>query len=391
VRRSIKYGLYAAVLAGVLGSTIAWASVDKTVTVQVDGQSTQLHTVASSVKGALADAGYQVGPHDIVAPPLTSSVHSGAKIVLERGRMLRLTVDGSERDVWVTSATVQEALQDLGYESADLYTVSRDKRLPLTPTDVTLATEKSITLTQGTNVQQLTTTDVFVGELLNELGITLGPDDIVTPTANEKIVAGANVVVKRTTNTTVTASVPIPFTVTQSADPTLTKGTTKVTTTGKDGVASVVYAVVLVDGVETGRTVVSSTTITPPTTQTEKVGSKAPAAATPAPAAAPIVVDPGSAQAIAQQMALARGWGADQFSCLVQMWSRESGWRVNASNGGSGAYGIPQALPGSKMAAFGADWQTNPATQIAWGLSYIAGRYSTPCGAWSSWQANGWY
>jgi hypothetical protein len=72
------------------------------------------------------------------------------------------------------------------------------------------------------------------------------------------------------------------------------------------------------------------------------------------------------------------------------MWNRESGWRVNAANG-SGAYGIPQALPGSKMAAFGADWQTNPRTQIEWGLSYISGRYGTPCGAWSSWQAQGWY
>jgi resuscitation-promoting factor RpfB len=90
-------------------------------------------------------------------------------------------------------------------------------------------------------------------------------------------------------------------------------------------------------------------------------------------------------------MLLARGWGADQFECLLQLWGHESGWRVNAQNSGSGAYGIPQALPGSKMAAFGADWQTNPATQIAWGLSYISGRYSTPCGAWSSWQANGWY
>jgi uncharacterized protein YabE (DUF348 family) len=147
VRRSMKYGLYAAVLAGVLGSTIAWASVDKTVTVEVDGQSTQLHTVASSVKGALADAGYKVGSHDIVAPPLNSGVPGGGTIVLERGRLLRLTIDGSERDVWVTSPTVQSALQDLGYESADLYAVSRDKRLPLTPTDLTLATMKSVTLT----------------------------------------------------------------------------------------------------------------------------------------------------------------------------------------------------------------------------------------------------
>jgi len=72
------------------------------------------------------------------------------------------------------------------------------------------------------------------------------------------------------------------------------------------------------------------------------------------------------------------------------MWGHESGWRVNAANP-SGAYGIPQALPGDKMASYGADWQTNPTTQIKWGLDYIGGRYSTPCGAWSFWQSNGYY
>ena len=101
--------------------------------------------------------------------------------------------------------------------------------------------------------------------------------------------------------------------------------------------------------------------------------------------------DPGTAQAIGYDMVLARGWGADQFSCLVALWNRESGWNVYASNAGSGAYGIPQAMPGSKMASVGADWQTNPATQITWGLNYIQGRYGTPCGWWSAFQRQGWY
>ncbi|MDR1513921.1 MAG: lytic transglycosylase domain-containing protein, partial [Propionibacteriaceae bacterium] len=77
--------------------------------------------------------------------------------------------------------------------------------------------------------------------------------------------------------------------------------------------------------------------------------------------------------------------------CLKSLWERESGWRYNASNPYSGAYGIPQALPGSKMASAGADWRTNPETQIIWGLGYIAGRYSTPCGAWSFFQSHNWY
>lgn len=102
------------------------------------------------------------------------------------------------------------------------------------------------------------------------------------------------------------------------------------------------------------------------------------------------VPNPGTAQEIALQMLTARGWGADQYACLVSLFNRESGWNVYAANS-SGAYGIPQALPGSKMASAGADWATNPATQIAWGLSYITGRYQTPCGAWAHSQAIGWY
>ena len=100
--------------------------------------------------------------------------------------------------------------------------------------------------------------------------------------------------------------------------------------------------------------------------------------------------NPTAAQAIARDMLAQRGWGDDQFGCLVELWNHESGWNVYASNP-SGAYGIPQALPGSKMATAGDDWQTNPATQISWGLGYISGRYGTPCGAWDTFSAQGWY
>ena len=100
---------------------------------------------------------------------------------------------------------------------------------------------------------------------------------------------------------------------------------------------------------------------------------------------------PGGAQATARGMLAGYGWGDDQFSCLVSLWNRESGWNVHAYNSGSGAYGIPQALPGSKMGSAGADWQNNAATQISWGLGYISGRYGSPCGAWGHSQSTGWY
>jgi murein DD-endopeptidase MepM/ murein hydrolase activator NlpD len=91
-------------------------------------------------------------------------------------------------------------------------------------------------------------------------------------------------------------------------------------------------------------------------------------------------------QAIARQMI-----PADQFQCFSNIVDHESGWDYTATNGSSGAYGLVQALPGSKMSSAGSDWRTNPATQIKWGLNYMDSRYDSPCGAWSFWQANSWY
>lgn len=85
------------------------------------------------------------------------------------------------------------------------------------------------------------------------------------------------------------------------------------------------------------------------------------------------------------------GYKLDQMPCLEKIWDHESGWNERAQNPNSGAYGIPQALPGDKMAKYGDDWRTNPVPQIKWGLDYIKGRYDTPCGAWTFFQNNGWY
>jgi hypothetical protein len=90
-------------------------------------------------------------------------------------------------------------------------------------------------------------------------------------------------------------------------------------------------------------------------------------------------------------MIATKGWGPGQFSCLDKLWIRESNWRVRAENPSSGAYGIPQALPGRKMATAGSDWRSNPVTQIEWGLGYIDSVYGTPCSAWANSQSRGWY
>lgn len=93
-------------------------------------------------------------------------------------------------------------------------------------------------------------------------------------------------------------------------------------------------------------------------------------------------------RALGQRMAAEVGWTGSQWACLEALWTRESNWRTTADNPNSSAYGIPQALPGSKM---GPGWQTDPVVQIRWGLSYLRARYGDPCGGWSHFQRHGWY
>src|SRR3954470_15117551 len=114
VRRSVKYGLYAVALAGVVGGSVAWASADnsKTVSLDVDGKISKISTTAGNVGGALSNAGFSVGSHDVVAPPTSAKVHDGSRIVLKRGRLLHLIVDGVQRDLWVTTPSVAQALAD---------------------------------------------------------------------------------------------------------------------------------------------------------------------------------------------------------------------------------------------------------------------------------------
>jgi hypothetical protein len=100
---------------------------------------------------------------------------------------------------------------------------------------------------------------------------------------------------------------------------------------------------------------------------------------------------PAGAKAFAKTYLKSIGWGDAQHKCLVTLWDHESGWKFNIANPYSGSYGIPQALPGNKMASAGADWRTNSQTQIKWGVSYIKSRYGTPCGAYNAWRIKGWY
>ena len=123
----------------------------------------------------------------------------------------------------------------------------------------------------------------------------------------------------------------------------------------------------------------------------EALADQSQAAAQPAGITTAYTVASGSPEQIAEAMLGSFGWSSSQFSCLYPLWEHESGWSVTAENPGTGAYGIPQAMPGAKMASAGPDWQDDAATQIRWGLEYMKDLYGSPCGAWAHEQATGWY
>ncbi|MEO6500565.1 MAG: ubiquitin-like domain-containing protein [Jatrophihabitantaceae bacterium] len=388
MHRNLKFGLYGLVLAGLLGGTASWATDDgKTVNLRIDGQDRRVQTAAADVRGVLDAAKITVGEHDLVAPELDAKVADGAAIVVRRGDLLHLTVNGKARDVWVNADSVDEALRQLGYGAQNLVSVSRSTRLDSsTGTRLSLTSPKLVTFKVDGKTVRVSSFGPTLRQALEQAKLRLAPHDqisakVTTPVRDRQVVKITRVSYKYS----VTRQ-GVPYGTVRQDDPNRAAGSTAVLTAGRDGLRQVTYQLRYVDGKLAGRVVYDDHVVRSTVSRRIAVGTKqAPA---PAPVSAPVAS--GTAQQIAAGMVAARGWGGDQFSCLVSLWNKESGWRTDAYNP-SGAYGIPQSLPGDKMASAGADWRTNASTQISWGLGYIASVYGTPCSAWAHSQATNWY
>jgi uncharacterized protein YabE (DUF348 family) len=276
VRRSVKYGLYGAVLAGVVSGTAAFASAASgtPVTLVVDGQTKQFDTTANDVAGALKDAGFTVGPHDIVAPSLGSHIASGTKIVLKQGRLLHLVVDGQARDVWTTAATVSDALAALGYPAADFVSVSRSKRLPLSPTSIELRTPKRVTVYHDGKKQQVETTALTIGQMLRDLNVNVDGNDRVRPLRELPIESGMKVRVLRVVYKKITQRETVGYPLIKRYDSSMYTDQTHVITSGQPGSARVTYRVIYVDGKLAGRTVLVRHVLVSPKARVERVGTK---------------------------------------------------------------------------------------------------------------------
>jgi resuscitation-promoting factor RpfB len=379
VPRSAKLCLYAFALIGLVVGTASIVGLDRKITLAVDGQVRDVVTSADTVRGVLRDADLTVGAHDVVAPAVSTPVHAGSLVQLNRGRMLRLNVDGARRDVWTTELTVDQALADLGYGAGQPVGVSRDKRLPLGITEVDVAMPKSLSIAADHKHYTVTTSAATVADVLAAAHLTLGAHDRVMPSLTARPTPGMKIVVKRVTVRTSTTYRAVHYGTRTVHTSYMYVGTSKIVRAGKYGTARITYRLVHLDGKLYRKIKVSTKIVRKPDGQVKYVGTRKPLGNTPT-----------AAKAQARAMVAARGWSSTQYSCLVSLWNKESGWRVHAANP-SGAYGIPQALPGAKMASAGPDWPNSAHTQIKWGLGYIASRYGTPCGAWAHSQATNWY
>ena len=254
--------------------------------------------------------------------------------------------------------------------------------------------------TRTRNVPKLT-----LAEALADAGVIVGAFDEVSEPLGETVRDVQEVTITRGETGALSDETVTEFKTVEKKDPTLEKGTTKVQSEGQKGISRTTYRVSTAEGQETDRTELATVVVQEAQDRVVLIGTKEKPKPTTPPApqkkaqAAPkqeaeVEAAPapsGDARSIARGMLASFGWGQDQFQCLNTLWNRESGWNSRAQNASSGAYGIPQALPGSKMASAGADWRTNPATQIRWGLGYISGRYGSPCAALNHSYAMNWY
>ena len=364
----------------------AVASDQHVLTIHDRGDEQVLITKASTLGEALKLAGIEISAgHDVVEPSLDSElVASNYSINIYRARPITV-VDGVVKKNITTAEQTPERIA----KAAGITIYSEDQTDFSAPSDMlSNGSSQVMSIDRATVVQftlygkhaEVRTRATTVEEFLKEKSIKIGANDYLSVDKGQAISAGMAIELWREGKQTVTVEEEVDFEIEKVQDANREAGYREVKTPGVKGKRNATYEIEMKNGQEASRTEIASVTIEEPKKQVEIIGAKLP---TP--------TNPTEAQAIGKEMMLAAGFGEDQWGCLYNLWMRESGWRTTAGNVSSGAYGIPQSLPASKMAAFGDDYLTNPRTQIAWGLSYIKGRYGTPCGGWSSFQAKGWY
>jgi resuscitation-promoting factor RpfB len=276
LRKPVLVGIAALVVALVAGGSVV-AAAHKTVSVTVDGQQQEVGTLAGSVEGALDSAGLTISEHDTVAPAVDTAISDGSQIVVERGRLLTLTIDGQTREVWTTATTVEEALAELGQNPAAFkLSADRSREIPVDGLAVSADTLFNASVSVGgAAAAAVQSSAKTVGDFLAEQAIVLGAEDTVDPAVTTALSNGLVITVARVATTTVTEEVEVAQPGDQTVeDSSLDAGTSTVTQQGSAGKDSVTYQVTTVNGAQSAKNEVARTPITPAVASVITVGTK---------------------------------------------------------------------------------------------------------------------
>jgi uncharacterized protein YabE (DUF348 family) len=275
VRRSLQLSLFAVVLLGLIGGTMAFFLAQKSVTLTVDGQAREVGTYAGTVGEVLEEEGLQPASHDVVLPAADRELVDGDAVVLNRARPLQLTVDGVSREVYVTALSVDEALDQLGFRAQDLVlSASRSERLPLRGMELSITTPKDVVLVADGQERVVTTTAATAADLLAEQGITLGPTDRTSLNPDQALLNLMRLQVFRVQVSEVAVTTPIKHERVETPDPNAFTGDETVTQPGVDGEQVTNYRVTVTDGVETSRETLNTKVTHAPVAEQVTVGTK---------------------------------------------------------------------------------------------------------------------
>lgn len=284
-RGPLLFVVLGVVLTALLASGVAWSVTGKTATLSLDGQASQVDFRGSTVSDVLAAAGLEVGEHDQVVPATTTEIGDGDTVALRRGRELQLVVDGVERSVWVTAASVDEALTQLGLSGEGLVvSASRSRSIPLDGLALTISTPKTVSIVANGQTQERVTAVPLVEDALFEARVVVDDDDRITPDRKDPVTDGMQITVVKVRAEQVVETIAIPFGTERREDAALTTGTTKELTAGITGQIRRTSSVIFADEVVESRTVVSEEQVRAPTTRVLAVGTKPKPAPAPAPA-----------------------------------------------------------------------------------------------------------
>jgi resuscitation-promoting factor RpfB len=275
VRRSLQLSLFALVLVGLVGGSLAFFLAQKSVTVTVDGQARHVGTYADTVGEVLEEEGLVPASHDVVLPAAAQMLTDGATVVLNRARPLQLTVDGVQRQVYVTALSVDQALDQLGYRADDLVlSASRSERLPLDGMQLTISTPKDVVLVNDGKERVVSTTAGTAGELLAEQGIALSATDRTSLRLDQALLDKMRLQVFRVQVTEIDVPSAIAPERVETADPDALQGDETVTAAGVAGQQVTRFRVTVTDGVETAREPLTTTVTKKPVPLQVAVGAK---------------------------------------------------------------------------------------------------------------------